>query len=290
LFVFEITDDPSDKFEITNNTELRLTDTAALADTSYSVTIKVTDGNKLTFTKIFTVVVIALFTSTLSFLFDGVDEFVNMSNVISLGAGDSFSFSAWVKTTAVAAQTILAKKLSGGSGAGYEVTMTAAGELQITLTKSGTTALVKRTNTTFNDGNWHHIAVTYDGSRTAAGTILYLDNVVPASTDVNDTLSGNMNNAANFNIGGKDDSVAFWNGNIDETSVWNLIALSVAEINEIYNSASPGDLAQHSAVANLTSWWKLGESDSFPTAFDSMSSNDGTMTNMEAGDIVSDAP
>jgi len=72
--------------------------------------------------------------------------------------------------------------------------------------------------------------------------------------------------------------------------VWNK-ELSLAEVTEIYNGGAPTNLLAHSAAANLVGWLRMGDGDTFPTLTDnSTGGNDGTMTNMEAGDIVNDAP
>jgi len=63
--------------------------------------------------------------------------------------------------------------------------------------------------------------------------------------------------------------------------------LSSDEVTELYNSGSPGDLDDHSAVANLLSWWYLNTADNFPTEVDVIDSVNGTLTNMESGDYDS---
>ena len=83
---------------------------------------------------------------------------------------------------------------------------------------------------------------------------------------------------------------SYYNGSMDEVSVWNK-ELTSGEVSEAYNSGSPTNLASHSATANLVGWWRMGDGDTFPTLTDnSTNSNDGTMTQMESGDIQSDSP
>ena len=42
---------------------------------------------------------------------------------------------------------------------------------------------------------------------------------------------------------------------------------------------------------NPIAWYRMGDGDTYPTITDNGSGgNDGTMTNMDAGDIVSDVP
>jgi hypothetical protein len=89
----------------------------------------------------------------------------------------------------------------------------------------------------------------------------------------------------------------FFGGNIDEGSVWNK-ALSSSELVAVYNSGVPIELTQDSgdyvSSSNLQGWWRMGDpngTSSFPTIADqSSNSNDGTMTNMASGDIVTVVP
>ncbi len=78
-------------------------------------------------------------------------------------------------------------------------------------------------------------------------------------------------------------------GHIDEVTFWN-IELSQAEVTELYNAGSPDDPNNHSQSAACIHWYKFGDLDSFNTASDSIGTVDGTMTNMEAGDIVAVVP
>jgi len=57
-------------------------------------------------------------------------------------------------------------------------------------------------------------------------------------------------------------TMCYWhylNGNpalLDNISTWNH-GMTDAEVTELYNSGSPGDLSQHSKVANLSNWWDM---------------------------------
>ena len=89
----------------------------------------------------------------------------------------------------------------------------------------------------------------------------------------------------------------FFEGNIDEGSVWNK-ALTSAELVAIYNGGVPIDLLTNAgdyvSSSNLQGWWRNGDTAGtsvFQTIEDfSANSNDGTMTNMDSGDIVTVVP
>ena len=84
---------------------------------------------------------------------------------------------------------------------------------------------------TVNDGQWHHVAIAYDG----AGTInVYVDGVV-------DATAGGRNfstTATTFYIGGPTGH-AFYAGRLDEVTVYDR-ALTAAEAGAIYNAGAGG--------------------------------------------------
>ena len=51
------------------------------------------------------------------------------------------------------------------------------------------------------------------------------------------------------------------------------------------------DSGDYSSSGDLIGWWRMGDSATYPTIpDDSTNSNNGTMTNMSADDIVQDIP
>ena len=86
---------------------------------------------------------------------------------------------------------------------------------------------------------------------------------------------GSYQGSSNFSIGG-----------IDEAAIFNS-ELSQSDITAIYGSGTPIDLSSYSS---LVSWWRMGDGDTFPTLTDNKGTNNGTMTNMTSGNIVTDVP
>ena len=89
---------------------------------------------------------------------------------------------------------------------------------------------------------------------------------------------------------GSTDSAAYFSGNIDELAIFGSVKTG-AEISSIYNSGTPTDL---SGESNLVGYWRNGDTDGtsvYPTIEDyGPFGNDGTMTNMVSGDIVTVVP
>jgi hypothetical protein len=238
--------------------------------------------------------------STLSTLFGGTDEHGLIGDVTPLQfeRTDSFSISAWVKTTATATQTIFGKMLGTTTFRGYNFRLlnTPAGVLQMQIiSDNGAANLIslRTTSAVANDGLWHHVCVTYAGTSTTAGIKLYIDGAIPSSTvvsagPVTATILGGASAAIGARINAASDS--FFVGNIDEVAVYNK-ALTGLEVLAIFNGMMPNDLRNVGPTQNLVGWWRMGEGAAFPSIpDDSVNSNAAALTNMESGDIETDAP
>jgi hypothetical protein len=81
------------------------------------------------------------------------------------------------------------------------------------------------------DGQWHHGAMTFDGSVHR----LYLDGVLVA----NKTMSVNAISPSFFWIGRGTGSSSYWSGLVDEIKLYNT-ALTNNDIQEIYNAGADG--------------------------------------------------
>tara|TARA_R110002110_G_scaffold7861_2_gene39728 strand:+ start:450 stop:1574 length:1125 start_codon:yes stop_codon:yes gene_type:complete len=137
---------------------------------------------------------------------------------------------------------------------------------------------------------WIHLClVMEDGTAT-----YYLDGV--SRDTLSYTQASATNPDTNIFIGARSHTStdSFMEGNIDEVAIWN-VALDADAVTAIYNSGTPISLSSNSGdydnSANLQAWWRMGDGDTYPTITDnSTNSNNGTMTNMVAGDIEVDTP
>lgn len=88
------------------------------------------------------------------------------------------------------------------------------------------------------DGEWHHVAFTYDGSSSAAGLKIYIDGVPVAVAAGLDSLGADISNAgqAQLNIGTRMNGAAHnFTGAIDEVALFNH-ELSAVEMASVFSS------------------------------------------------------
>ena len=211
---------------------------------------------------------------------DGVNEYVAIGDVVALQFAhtDAFSVSAWFRTASSGNESVFSKRLNAGTFRGWALA-TNSGTLVWQLVNTTSTNLIQVTTTaaTFADGAWHHVVCTYDGLQAVAGAKVYVDGVLQAVTENNDTLSATVEGGGLFQIGALAGSFHF-DGSIADVAVWDR-ELSSLDVRDVYDSGIPNNLRELWSGTNLAGWWRMGNG-----------GNDGTATNMEAADVANDAP
>ena len=226
--------------------------------------------------------------NTKSVLFGGTPQTVLCGNVLGFERTNPCSFSWWYKSTAVGTNTIVSK--CNPSSVGYEIVVI-GDKARIYWVNTWTSNSIIVTfasmlGTALNNGAWHHCTLTYNGGSTAASFNFYIDAMICSADVIKDALTGSILNLVDFVIGGYE---FYCMGNIDELAVYSR-ELTGAEVAWLYNSGHPCSLTAGGAPANLLSWWRMGDGDTYPTLTDAVGGHNGTMTNMAAGNIVADVP
>ena len=109
------------------------------------------------------------------------------------------------------------------------------------------------------NGQWYHVAVSYDGTATGNNPVIYVNGTVQSlDEDVTPTATINTDLAGHTSIGNALNYRRGFEGFIDEVSMWST-NLSAAEVSEIYNDGNTRNLGNHSKYSNLLSWWRMGE-------------------------------
>ena len=118
--------------------------------------------------------------------FGGTDEYINIPDNATLDVTDTISISVWVKTSYSAAnQTVICKNETANDRPNYNIDILTDGKVrffgyEVASAKGNTTG-----TSDVNDGNWHHIVGTFDGTDWK----IYIDGALSSTTTDSATLS-----------------------------------------------------------------------------------------------------
>jgi hypothetical protein len=217
--------------------------------------------------------------------FDGVDDEIDLGDVLDFARTDPFSMFFWYATTSTDRCAI--GKQSAGNQQGFRFVVkssTGSGSNQdfIFAGPSATQQIqVGCTPRPPMDGDLHHFGLTYDGSSVGAGFTFYLDGVAITTNVGTDNLtSASTVNSENLKIGKRGSTLPF-DGTLKHVSIWDK-ELSPSEVDETYNVPTFPNLTSTSMAANLVLWLKIDGTDTTGAGgvTDYSSSNfDGTAQN-----------
>jgi len=243
--------------------------------------------------------------------FDGTNDVVVASDQDEYsptnGSTDTaFSISAWVYVGDVSEDNgpFVAKSNNTISVRNEYIFKHSNGEVQFfiydsTLNANGNQIRAQANAATLSDSTWHHVVATYDGSTNASGIKLYTDaSQTSATNNETGTYVRLRNSSTPLTFGATEDA---GNANrVFEDRMADVVffnkELSSAEVTEIYNSGNVMNVRNHSAFANVVSWWKMGDDQDVEGSNgirDYVSGYHGTLTNgaaiIDQTDIPSDA-
>jgi hypothetical protein len=235
--------------------------------------------------------------------FDSVDDYLTGGNILDSefsGAGNQFTVSFWVKSSDFGvSNNFIIGRWNEGVAEQWRVYHDSI-NLRFEFKDFGAgSRFIVRPLRAINNTDWYHVVFTYDGneSSTSRRVKTFINGVqyyaaqlsavgfpfdIPVST-------------ADFQVMGNLLPAFFTGGNIDNIAIWNT-DLEPAECIELYglndNKGSVIDYRNLGTAVSLAAYWKIGEGDTFPTLRNILNpgTNDLTMTNMVAGDIVTDVP
>ncbi|MFE2099796.1 exo-alpha-sialidase [Streptomyces sp. NPDC059468] len=173
--------------------------------------------------------------------FDGTDDAVRLPyrSGLPLGSGD-FTASLWFRYTATTGEQPLL--WMGGIGTtqpqvwvrGEPANHRVQGLITVRNGAAAPQTAFVRTDTAYNDGQWHHAVLRRGGGRLS----LSVDGARSAVADVPGSVS--RNSPFGVHIGQRMDSRAFFTGALDEVHVWNR-ALTDEELSDPKVLRSPKD-------------------------------------------------
>lgn len=231
---------------------------------------------------------VSAFTNTLSLIFDGVDERVNIPNVAGQRPTSAMSVSCWAKGGSQSFKVVMAQY--EGTNRKWWMGTNGTDKLDVIISADGglTNAKDYRSTSAAFDSTWNQVGWSFSSNVLT----IYVNGsaVVSPTKDIDGTVNSLFNNTADeIVMGDTGNNNALFTGSIDECSLWDA-QLNAADFSNIYNSGTPTDLSTHAKSANLIGWYRNGDGDTFPTIIDQQGNSNGAMQNMEAGDIQSDTP
>ena len=221
--------------------------------------------------------------------FDGVDDHIEVADAVALrlNASDA-SWSFWVKLDSLSGGDgkMIAKGQTAGAGnQSYQIrTDNADLKFQFYYPTVGWRTVTG--SSYFTSLDWVHVVVTMQQS-TKNVTIYKNGSVFQSGTSIGYPIPSNT---GELMFGCRANLTNFLSGMLDEVGIFNTV-LSAGTVTSIYNSGTPASLED---VSGLVGWWRMGDPNgtaAYPTIIDqSTNSNNGTMTNMVSGDIVTTVP
>ncbi|MFW5705190.1 MAG: LamG domain-containing protein, partial [Nanoarchaeota archaeon] len=170
--------------------------------------------------------------------FDGAGNNIEIEDDTSLNYNESFSISTWFRTLDVVDhQTIIAKS-DGGlyMDAGYMLNTNTSGSVRFAVS-DGTDSYGFDSVEEYDDGFWHHVVVVVD--KEEQNVTLYIDGInseyrLIGGGNFGATFpTGDYSNSENLTIGSESDGENFFNGDIDELSIYSKV-VSKEDVAKLY--------------------------------------------------------
>lgn len=227
---------------------------------------------------------------------DGANDHILVSDQddFSFTDGSSdlpFSISVWVYVGDISSDDgPFISKANFTTGGNEFIFKHANGKLQFYLydnisSAAGDSIRTQAPSATLSDATWHHVVATYSGNGSQTGIKVYTDGSQTTSTQsANGSYSRIRNTSTPVVIGATEDLAnanRVFEDRIADCVVFNK-ELTLAEVAEIYNSGKAMNVRNHSAFANVISWWKMGDdqdTDGSNGIIDYVSGYHGTLTN-----------
>lgn len=145
---------------------------------------------------------------------------LDAGDLADFGYLDKFSLAAWVRINESEGGTIISRMADMPQGEGYSVALE-GGTLHVRLVKRWLDDAIRvSTCDTLTPGDWHHVLVTYDGSRLASGVRVYLDGQPAELSVLLDELNQSFSTKAPLRIGAGGGSDGQFTGLLDDVRVY----------------------------------------------------------------------
>ncbi len=184
--------------------------------------------------------------------FDGTKT-IDAGDIAPFDISDPFTISAWVYSDSVPDGSVASRMVDNPTGKGYGVHLN-KGHVHVNITSVWADDAIRvESEETLSAGQWHHIAVTVDGSRLATGVTAQIDGKPAPLRIENATLYRPIRNNSTafkepFLIGGGWGPERRFKGRIEDVRVYSRV-LEPEELAALAVHASLTEIARKPAVA-----------------------------------------
>lgn len=222
-------------------------------------------------------------------------QYINFGNVLDVDGSEARTYSGYLKINTTGGTQQLHYK-TNGSNAGQQVYIHTTGIIQFYLRNITGGRIHIYSTPIIPTTGWPHWAITYTGSKLAAGVLFYFNGLLVASTTVrNDFGTGTSSNSGELWVGQKYNLNANLKANIYSQPIFNrvLTALEILELstldNAINHSTAAGSLIFNPRFGNhADDNTDSGSGDE--VIKDLASGYDGLPISMVPGNIVTTSP
>ncbi len=163
-------------------------------------------------------------------------SYLDFGNAADFQDDQQFSYGAWVRVKPQLNGAIIAKVDIAGMFKGYDLSVNnGVVSARITRRRPGYSIKVSTKKSVLQPDRWHHVLVTYDGSKLAGGVVIYIDGERQPIDVLADSLKhkGGIRHSKPLLIGRRDTEAEFAGGQMDDVRIYNR-RLSDADVLAIY--------------------------------------------------------
>lgn len=212
--------------------------------------------------------------------FDGSDDYVQIThgNNLTFTENTPFTIELYFQTTSSGWEALVNNLDVNTNWAGYELVLDDGAVFFYITDDYYNTGMSITTDNTFNDGLWHHVAVSYTGGSTADNMAIFVDGVPQSVTIGTNNLAATAENTEKVYLGAYSDGSYPFIGNMDEIRIWDY-ARTKCEIQQYMHTELVGDESGLVAYYTFNQGMAAADNTAETTLYDlTANGNDGTLT------------
>lgn len=156
------------------------------------------------------------------FSFAGGDRIEFSKDLANVEQDQAFSYGAWIKTPGNVTGAPIAKMEDNAEHRGWDIYIQQRKVAMHLIHKWPYNALKVTTNAdVLKPNQWHHVFITYDGSKKATGVKIYIDGKAQPFSASHDTLNGTTKTGVPLTLGRRTPGSPFNGGSVDDVRVYN---------------------------------------------------------------------